>query len=368
MAGEGNDYVSIRIPDIINAGGTLVAVAEGRYKDSDQAQNDLIVSISKDYGKKWSKPVVAAKGGGPTCNNPCLVYDAVTKNIFLFYQKFPAGVKERDQKPTGWDDPKCIRNFVCYSRNGKSWSKPKDVTSTTKHEDVDIMCSGPNPGVQLTRGEHKGRLVVPMNEGPFGDWTISANYSDNHGKTWKTGQKSAKNGGVNEVSVVETETGGLFMVTRHWSGGAVRKVSYSEDGGETWGPISEHKQLPCTGCQNGLARYSFSDEAEYGNKGRILFSAPSSGRTNGIIKMSYDDGKTWPVSKSVGMGPYAYSALCRLKKGTMGLLFEENGKPLTTIRFTSFSIKWLTDGQDDGMGDSDEESKESKSDKEDGND
>ncbi|MBR2144957.1 MAG: exo-alpha-sialidase, partial [Akkermansia sp.] len=56
VAGEGNPYASIRIPDIINAGGILVAMAEGRYQNTDQGQNDLIVSVSKDGGRKWSKP------------------------------------------------------------------------------------------------------------------------------------------------------------------------------------------------------------------------------------------------------------------------------------------------------------------------
>lgn len=342
---DGNPYASIRIPSIINVKGTLIAMAEGRYLNTDQGKNDIIVSISKDGGKEWSKPIVAAESKGATYNNPCLVYDEKTKTIFCFFQRYPEGVKERDKNiPTGWKETRCLRNFVISSKNGKKWSKPKDVTATTKHDDVDIMCSGPNPGCQLKHGKHKGRLIIPMNEGPFGNWNLAAVYSDDHGKTWKIGEKSAKGGGVNEVSVVETEDGGIFIVSRQWDGGGKRKVAYSSDGGETWGEISRHPELPCTGCQNGMVRYSFSDQEKLGGRSRIIFSAPSSGRQNGVIKMSYDGGKTWPVAKQIGSGSFAYSVLTPVKPGVMGCLFESNGK----IRFTTFTLDWLTDGQDSG--------------------
>lgn len=350
VAGKGNPYASIRIPCLINAGGILVAMAEGRYTNTDQGQNDLIVSISRD-GRKWSKPAVAAASKGATFNNPCLVYDEETKTIWCFFQRYPEGVKERSRDiPTGWEDKRCVRNFVMSSKNGKKWSKPRDVTATTKNDGVTIMCSGPNPGVQLTRGAHKGRLVVPMNEGPFGSWTLAAVYSDDHGKTWRIGEKSAAGGGVNEVSVAETEGGGLFIVSRSSKGGGHRKVARSDDGGGTWGEISSHSELPCVGCQNGMSRYSFADDGKLGGKSRILFSAPTNGRNDGVVKMSYDDGRTWPVSKEVISGPFAYSVLAPVKPGVMGILYEVNSGNVRNIRFTTFTVDWLTDGADRGLG------------------
>lgn len=341
---QDNTYASIRIPSMVNAGGTLIAAAEGRKTATDQGMNDIIVRTSKD-GKKWSSMVVAAASGRDTYNNPCLIYDKETKTTFLFFQKFPDGVKERAPMPAGTEDPKTVHNLVCHTKDGKKWSKPVDVTKTTKHEDVTITCSGPNPGCQLTRGEHKGRLIVPLNEGPFGDWTLAAAYSDDHGKTWNIGQKSKNGGGVNEVSVAETEEGGLLIVSRHWNGSANRKVAYSHDGGESWDEITTHQELPCPGCQNGLVRYSFADNAKLGSKSRVIFSGPcAGGRKDGIIKMSYDDGKTWPVEKAIGPGSYAYSSVCMLKPGTMALLFETGNQ----INFTTFTLNWLTDGKDSG--------------------
>ncbi|MCH5285326.1 MAG: exo-alpha-sialidase [Akkermansiaceae bacterium] len=354
-------YKSMRIPCIVNAGGLLIAAAEGRYSHGDQAENDIVVSLSKNGGKTWSAPTVAAKSdGGSTFNNPCLIYDPVTRRTTLLFQRYPKGVKERDGLPLDLQDSRALRTFVCFSQNGKTWTTPVEVTRETRHADCASHCSGPNPGVLLTRGEHAGRQVVVFNEAvKFGNWHVTAAYSDDHGKTWKLGSgRSADGAGINEVSSVESDEGGVLVVSRKFGGpgGPVKRVVRSADGGETWGEVSFHSELPCVGCQNGLTRYSFADEANLGSRSRILFSAPKGpGRNNGIIKMSYDGGATWPVEKSVGAGKFAYSAMCPLKPGYVGLLFEIDGG--NTIKFTPISLKWLTDGQDSGLRDKSTEKK-----------
>lgn len=235
------NYPSVRIPSIIHANGVTIAAAEGRKRATDQGSNDIIISLSKDNGRSWSKPFVAAsdpKNG--TFNNPYLIFDSEKKRFILFFQYYPAGISEHSSMMPGWKDPKTVRNMVCFSDNGKRWSKPKDVTSTTKHEDVTLTCSGPNPGVQLTRGKHRGRLVVVFNEAAkFGDWVLTAAYSDDHGKTWKLGKKSESGKGINEVSVAETDDGGLYVVSRTWGGGpgaAYRTLTMVEKrGNPLWG-------------------------------------------------------------------------------------------------------------------------------------
>ncbi len=350
---ENIDHPNVRIPTILNANGLIIAAAEGRHSAADQAQNDIVVSVSKDFGKTWSKPVIAACAKdsmeGSTFNNPCLLYDKDKKQILIFFQRYAPGAGERQSPPQGWTDEKCVRNFVTTSKDGKHWSKPKEVTRTTKHEDAALTCSGPNPGVQLTRGTHKGRLVVVFNEAvKFNDWVITAAFSDNHGKTWKIGEKSEGNKQINEVSWVETDKGGILVVARSYPGAGTRRVATSDDGGKSWSEVKGHPELPCTGCQNGLTRYSFKDDQERGRKSRILFTAPSTRRENGIIKMSYDNGKTWPVAKDFGKGQFAYSAVCPLEPGYFGVIFEPNDTK--TIRFVRVPMAWLTDGEDTGIG------------------
>ena len=65
-AGEGNPYASIRIPALLNIGkGQLLAFAEGRYKNTDQGENDIIMSVSKNGGKTWSRPGRSPSRMGP---------------------------------------------------------------------------------------------------------------------------------------------------------------------------------------------------------------------------------------------------------------------------------------------------------------
>ena len=354
-AGEGNPYASIRIPALLSIGkGQLLAFAEGRYKNTDQGENDIIMSVSKNGGKTWSRPRAIAKAHGATFNNPCPVYDARTKTVTVVFQRYPAGVKERQPNiPDGWDDEKCIRNFMIQSRNGgSSWTKPQEITKTTKRPSgVDIMASGPNAGTQLKSGAHKGRLVIPMNEGPFGKWVISCIYSDDGGKSWKLGQPTANmKGMVNETSIAETDNGGVVMVARHWGAGNCRRIAWSRDGGETWGQVEDAPELFCDSTQNSLMTYSLSDQPAYGGKSRILFSGPSAGRRiKGQVAMSYDNGKTWPVKKLLGEGGFAYSSLAMVEPGIVGVLYEENQEHIKKLKFVPITIEWLTDGKDAGL-------------------
>ncbi len=354
-AGEENPYASIRIPALITIGkGKLMAIAEGRYQNTDQGMNDIIMSISEDYGKTWGKTRAIAKAEGATFNNPCPVYDAKSKTVTIVFQRYPKGIKERQSGiPHGWKDEKCLRNFMIQSKDGgQTWSAPKDITPTTKRETgVDIMATGPNAGLQMKSGPKKGRLVIPMNEGPFGKWVVSTIVSDDGGNHWRIG-KSTNNmkGQVNETSIAETGNGGLVMVTRHWGGGNCRKIVWSKDSGETWGEVQDAKELYCDGTQNGLLTYSLPEQKVYGNKSRIIFAgASATRRIKGQLAMSYDGGKTWPVKKLLGLGGYAYSSLAVVAPGVVGVLYEENANHIKKLKFVAVTIDWLTDGKDTGV-------------------
>lgn len=354
-AGKNNPYASIRIPALIQVGkGHLIAFAEGRYQNTDQGKNDIIMSVSKNGGKTWGAVRTIAKANGATFNNPCPVFDAKTKTLSVFFQRYPAGVRERQPGiPTGWDDPKCIRNYVIHSKNmGSSWSKPVEVTQTTKRATgVDIMASGPNAGLQLKRGPHKGRLLIPMNEGPFGQWVLSCVYSDDGGKTWQISKPTTNlKGHVNETSIAETDDGGVVIIARHWTSGNCRRIVWSNDGGESWGQVQDCPELFCDSTQNSLVTYSYSDQAELGNKSRIIFSGPSKNRRlEGQLALSYDNGKTWPIKKLLGIGGFAYSSVAPVVPGVIGILYEENEEHIKKLKYVPVTLDWLTDGKDTGL-------------------
>jgi sialidase-1 len=73
----------------------------------------------------------------------------------------------------------------------------------------------------------------------------------------------------------------------------------------------------------------------------LLFCNPAvpKGRNHLTVRLSEDEGKTWPHSKLICEGSSAYSSLAVLPGDEIGLLYERNDyKQLT---FTRFSISWI---------------------------
>jgi len=90
----------------------------------------------------------------------------------------------------------------------------------------------------------------------------------------------------------------------------------------------------------------FSSVRDGDSKNRLLFSAPlgtppgsGKGRANLGIWISYDEGKTFAKYKQVVWGFSAYSAMQKLKDGSIGVLYEASGT--TLIRFIKLNINLL---------------------------
>ena len=65
------------------------------------------------------------------------------------------------------------------------------------------------------------------------------------------------------------------------------------------------------------------------------------------VRLSYDAGETWPVSKLLEEGPSAYSCLANLPDGDIGCLYERGQKDAyEKVTFARFTLAWLTDGKD----------------------
>jgi sialidase-1 len=342
-AKETSAHPSIRIPALLHtAKGTLIAVAEGRDAPTDQASNDLIVRLSTNGGKTWTKSDIALELGKDCINNPCLVQDAKSGKVFLFYQVFPAGMKEFGGLTPGPSGPTKIA-YITSDNEGRSWSKPVDVTTALKPEIATTTASGPGIGIQLTKGPKAGRLIIPFNsQGPKGTFVNWVAYSDDAGRTWKRGSDVPQVGmQLNEVQVSETADGGIYLNSRQWRGSGGRKASWSSDGGETWSPAIEDKSLPEPVCQGSLI--SFED------KGRhvTLFLNPEGepagkGRKRGVLRMSLDGGKTWAKSRVIVPGAFAYSSIARLKDGRIAVLYEPAGH--SEIKFLTVDLAWLEGG------------------------
>ena len=167
---------------------------------------------------------------------------------------------------------------------------------------------------------------------------ISRSRKDN-GASWDRGKLALTpdSDRAAEPQVVELVDGRLMLNARTLS--KVRKVALSEDAGATFSPLVDDPALIEPACQGSILRYS--DPLD-GEPSRILFSNPASQteRANGTVRLSLDEGATWPVARTLYPGSFAYSCLTVLPDGTIGCLFEADD--YQRIAFARFSLDWLT--------------------------
>ena len=348
-------YKSIRIPSVVvTKTGVVLAFAEGRAAAHDQAENDIILKRSTDAGRTWGPLQLLHDDGKNSLNNPTAVVERESGRVFLMYQRIPAHLEERDKRiETGYDGTNVYRSLLIWSDDdGATWTRPLDVTRATKRPaHATTIASGPGIGIQLTRGPHRGRLVIPFNEGPYGQWNDYTVFSDDRGATWKFGEnvpgafvpgaKSGQRSQINEVQMVELNDGSVRLNSRQFAGAKVRKTSVSKDGGVTWSPVEDAPALRDPSCNASILRYSFGDGT---GQGRILFSGPDSlSRSNGTVHISLDDGATWPLKRVLWPGSFAYSVLTRLPDGTVGCLFEADN--YGRIVFARFPVEWVSEAR-----------------------
>ena len=319
-------YHTYRIPGVVLTNRhTLLAFCEGRKTGrGDAGDLDLVLRRSTDCGVTWGPMQLVYEEGGTakiTIGNPCPVVDRSTGTVWL---------------------PFCRNNdrvFMTHSTDdGKTWVKPTEITRDVKKPEWSWYATGPGHGLQLG----SGRLLIPcdcrVREVPGGlvkEGHSLAFYSDDHGKNWRRGGVTDR--GMNECEAVELAEGSLLLSMRNYFGKNQRAFSTSTDASLSWSKPKHHPQVYCPTCQSSIQRYSLKP------KNIILYSGPGGpGRAKMTVRLSYDEGKTWPVAKAIYEGSSAYSDLVVLPDGTIGCLYERDnyGK----ISFARFTLGWLTGG------------------------
>jgi len=341
-------YNRYRIPSlIVTKQGTLLAFCEGRT-GGDSGDIDTLVRRSEDGGTTWSKNQVVWSDSSNTFGNPCPVVDYSTGRIYLL-STWNLGT-DNESQIISWKSKDVRHPYVCYSDDdGKSWSKPVCISDTARLDDWRWYATGPGTGIQIKRGKYAGRLIIPcdhsytetrdnvfkrFNKYGYGSHVI---YSDDHGGTWQISKPITP--GCNENQVVELSDGSLMMNMRSYSGKQCRAVSISKDGGQNWSEITNDPALIEPVCQAGMIAYN------YANNNLILFSNPADkkSRVRMTVRLSFDDGRTWPVSKVLHEGPAAYSCLAVLENGEIACFYEAGDKsPYESMIFEKFTLERLT--------------------------
>jgi sialidase-1 len=150
---------------------------------------------------------------------------------------------------------------------------------------------------------------------------------------------------MNESAVAERRDGSLLLNMRTHKALAEpqrrRALSTSADGGLTWSKVSFDDTLIEPVCQASLLRV---DDPKSPGRKLMLFSNPASKdkRAKMTVRLSEDDGRTWPTSKVLHDGPAAYSCLAVLADGSVGCLYERGDKQAyETITFERFRLEDL---------------------------
>lgn len=337
-AGQGG-YANYRIPAVITtASGTVLAFAEGRKDSLSDAGNiDLLLRRSEDHGRTWEPVQVVVDDGGDTCGNPAPVLDKTTDTIWLVFTKNKGDTHEgailRGDAP-----PRTV--WVTHSTDdGLTWATPKDISATTREPDWRWYATGPCHGIQLD----DGTLMIPCDHSLSPDnknWFSHVIYSGDHGETWQLGGTAGPY--CNESNVAQLADGRLYLNMRSYKGNASRQSAFSSDKGMTWSAPEEDATLVEPVCQGSVLRIA-DDEA---GSSRLLFSNPASTkRENLTIRLSFDESRSWPVSRTLHTGPAAYSDLVALDAHTIGCLYEKGETtPYETIAFARIPLGWLTAG------------------------
>ncbi|HKS36508.1 MAG TPA: sialidase family protein, partial [Verrucomicrobiae bacterium] len=191
--------------------------------------------------------------------------------------------------------------------------------------------TGPGVGIQL----RSGRLVIPCDHIEAGTKRYYSHviYSDDRGKTWEMGGRAGPQ--VNECQVVEQSDGKLLLNMRSYAGKQCRAVATSRDGGLTWSEITLAPDLVDPVCQASLIRSGARTRHSL-----LLFSNPASARRERMtVRVSADEGFTWPLAQVLHTGPSAYSCLGELPDGGFACLYERGEKsPYEKISLARFKL------------------------------
>lgn len=324
-----------RIPALaVTTRGTVLAAYDGRPNLDDLPNPiDLLIRRSTDNGQTWGPQQSVRTGTGlDGYGDPSLLVDTMTHRIFLFHAAGThAGFFEAT---TGLDDSDAIQHAdLSFSDDdGRTWQHRR-LTHMLKGPGVTGLFAAAGAGIQVHTGPFAGRLVqqfVLLHEGEI---KAASAYSDDHGETWTMGEFIA---GANENKVVCLADGTLLM---HSRATPHRLVAHSTDGGHSYTPARPHIELPDPSDNGSLARFD-------GLPNVTTLAAPDTGkwliathnhdsslRRNTLLKLSQDDGATWPFAVVLCAGSSQYSTAARLPDGRIGVLYERQG--YQEIVFTS---------------------------------
>ena len=368
---EDQDGVHIyRIPGLVTTNaGTLIASFDLRYDGAAGSAPDLPGNLdigirrSTDGGMTWApmqlimdydKNVSGSSGNGIA--DPTLVVDKVTGRIWCA-ALWSFGNRGWANSGPGLTPAETGQFLLNHSDDdGVTWSAPVSITSQVKTPAWRLYFQGPGKGICL----RDGTLVFPSQFKDGSNVAFSNMiYSKDRGVTWQSTPPANPSGSphTNEAQIVELDDGNLLISMKNFNANKQRlwciyswnHATQTIDQG-SWGTPWYSQNDPTV--QGSVERYrSVRDGHPYS---ALLFANPdsASSRSNMSVRISLDEGITWPYKRMLDTRPAAYSCMTILPDGEIGLLYETGTtSSISDLVFARFPIEWITGTTDtDGDG------------------
>ena len=360
-----------RIPGLTTTSkGTLLAVYDVRRDSSRDLQGNIDIGLSRsaDGGNTWEPMKIILDrgnwGGLPQKYNgisdPCILADTNTGTIYVAALwmhgvlddngKWIDGIcdtskewnhqwREKGSQP-GWSEKQTAQFLLTKSTDdGIIWSEPINLTTMCKRPEWWLFAPAPGHGIVLNNGV----LVFPtQGRDSLGKSFSNLMYSSNHGKSWKVSNPAST--GTTENMAVQLDDGSVMLNMRD---GSNRKDTTSINGrniavttnlGKTWTEhSSSHYALIEPVCMASIHKHSYVQNGI--PKSILLFSNPNSKteRKKMTIKVSFDNGKTWPKEHQILLDEFngrGYSCLTSVDENTIGILYESSQADLVFQKIT----------------------------------
>jgi len=355
---QGDDNChTFRIPGIARTNkGTLLGVYDLRYNSRRDLQGHMDIGLSRstDGGKTWStpRPIMDMGEFGDLgqdqngCSDPNILVDTVTGEIFVsaVWTHGKPGTHQwvgRGSEPGLGINQSSQFMVVRSTDDGVTWSKPENWTAQLKNPEWYLFAPAPGNGITLS----DGTLVMPT-QGRDATGLPFSNliWSRDRGRSWTVSNPARTD--TTECAVAELSGGSLMLNMRDnrnrrdKSDTNGRAVSITTDRGRTWKVhSSDHGALPEPVCMASLISHVLPD-----GRLALFFSNPDSktSRRNMTVRMSLDDGNTWPVDKQILLDHRggAYSSLVMVDEVMLGILYESSRADLVfqTIELSEFGL------------------------------
>lgn len=258
----------------------------------------------------------------------------------------------------------CYIAQIYSDDDGKTWSAPRLIDHMVKEPWMSFAGVCPGNGIVIRHSEkHYGRILVPFycSGQSKSHYSSGALISDDDGKTWSRGKMINEGRLINgkivdpatmqdddatssETVFVERKNGDILAFFRNQNRSGCVGKAISHDCGETWSELVFDTSLPEIFSQPSATCFS-SENAENSETADCIAFANASQmmpyRGRGVVRFSYDGGKTWAKSVCINPFHHVYQCLSSSNKRTLQLLWE---RETTGIYITAIdSSLWQQD-------------------------